>query len=37
VGVGERGVLLGDCAEAFDDIDKIFFIYILLGGGKKGT
>lgn len=28
VGVSECGVLFGDGAEAFDDIDEIFFIYI---------
>lgn len=29
VGVGECGVLLGDRAEAFDDVDKILLIYVL--------
>lgn len=35
VGISECSVFLGDCAEAFDDVDKIFFICILLGGEKK--
>lgn len=29
VGIGECCVLFGDCAETFDDIDKVVFFSVL--------